>query len=69
MVSGKQIGLSLVYALVLVMVFSFLWPYLPKEGIFGSLSWQVKAAVGLISGLLVIGPGRVAWDFLMDSEF
>ncbi|WP_152422367.1 hypothetical protein [Halorubrum californiense] len=67
MVTGQQIGGSLLSVLVFITVFAFLWPYLPKEGVFGSLSWQLKAAVVLISGFLVIGPGQVAWDILTDS--
>lgn len=66
MVTGPQIGRSLLFAFVLVVVFSFLWPELPKRGIFGGLSWQIKSVVVIISGLLVIGPGRVAKDLLTD---
>jgi len=69
MVTGEQIGRSLLYAFVFITVFAFLWPYLPKEGIFGSLSWEIKAVVVLISGSLVIGPGQVALDILTGSEF
>lgn len=69
MATGKQIGQSLLFSLVLVIVFAFLWPYLPKEGAFGSLSWQLKAAIVVISGFLVIGPGRVAWEMMTDSGF
>lgn len=67
MATGPQIGSSLLFAFVLVSIFSSFWPELPKNGVFGGLSWQVKSAVVIISGLLVIGPGRVAKDLLTDS--
>lgn len=67
MVTANQIGGSVVYALMIGVIFSFLWPILPKEGLFASLSWQLKAAVVLFSGLVVIGPGQVAYDLITDS--
>jgi len=67
MATANQIGESVVYSLLIVVAFSFLWPLLPKEGLFASLSWQLKAAIILFSGFVVIGPGQVAYDFITDS--
>jgi len=67
MVTANQIGESVVYALMIAVIFSFLWPILPKQGVFASLSWQLKAAIIVFSGLVVIGPGQVAYDFITDS--
>jgi hypothetical protein len=69
MVTYNQIGGSIVYAFFIVIVFYFLWPILPKEGIFGPLSWQLKAAIIFFSWLVVIGPGRVAYDLITDSSW
>ena len=69
MVSANQIGESIIYPVLIVTVFSFLWPILPKEGLFSPLSWQLKAAIIFFSGLVVIGPGQVAYDLITDSRW
>jgi hypothetical protein len=67
MVTASEIGKSVIGSILLVIIFAYLWPHLPKEGIWRGLSWQIKAAVVFISGMLVIGPGRVALEMVTDS--
>jgi hypothetical protein len=69
MISPSTIAKSIGSALLLALIFSFIWPLLPKEGVFSGLSWQLRAAVIAICGLIVIGPGQVAYDMVTDSGF
>lgn len=62
-----DIGRSLIYAVLLIAILSALWPFLPKTGTFSSLTWQMKVVVAVVTGFIVIGPGRVAWDILIDD--
>jgi hypothetical protein len=69
MVSASEIGQSVILSVLLIIIFAQFWPLLPKQGLFSDLSWQLKTAVIIISGLLVIGPGQVAWEMITDSGY
>ncbi|TKR25755.1 hypothetical protein [Natronomonas salsuginis] len=69
MSTASEIGKSVIGSVLLVIIFAYLWSYLPKEGIWGGLSWEIKAVVVFISGMLVIGPGKVALEMVTDSRW
>lgn len=68
MVTPKQVGKSVIFAVVLLLILQELWPYLPKKGFLSPITWQLQAVSAVVIGLIVVGPGRVAWDILMDND-
>jgi len=67
MVSHRDIGESVLYVVVVALVLGALWPYMPKTGPVSELTWTMKAVAAVVLGFIVIGPGRVAWDMLVDD--
>jgi hypothetical protein len=67
MISPSKIAKSAIGAAIFAIIFSYLWPLLPKTGVFSSLSWQLQTAVVILCGLVVIGPGQVAYEIITDS--
>lgn len=68
MISPKEIGASIVSAVLLLVIFSHLWPLLPKEGMFSDISFGLMAVVGVVAGLIVIGPGKIGMSILSELE-
>lgn len=67
MISPSKIVGSVLGALVVALILSYLWPLMPKTGSFSNLSWQLRTGAVVICGSLVVGPGRVAYEMITDS--
>jgi len=66
MPSTEHIGHSILGAVVLIVIFSFFWPLLAKEGLFSGISFGLMAVIGVAAGWIVIGPAEVGADLLAD---
>jgi hypothetical protein len=62
MVSAKDIGSSLGYAVTVIIVFSFLWPYLPP-----SLATTMRPVVAYGVEAIVIGTAAVGLYLLSKT--
>lgn len=69
MVSANEVGWSVLYVLTVAIILTIIWPYLPTTGAFSQLRWELKAVAVVVLGFLVIGPGRVAYDLIVDDGY
>lgn len=69
MVSPEEVGRTVLVAILVVVILSYLWPHMPTIGAFSDVTWQLEAVAAVILGFIVIGPGRVAYDLIVDSGF
>lgn len=69
MVSLYDLGMNFLFVSTVVVILSVLFQYMPTVGLLSELTWQLKTAAVFILGVIVIGPGRVAYDLVVDRGF
>lgn len=60
----KNIGMSVVYALTLVLVLVVLWPFLPSSGSFSQVTGTIEEVSDFVIPAIVLGAPAVGYYLL-----
>jgi hypothetical protein len=64
--SPKQVGMSVLNAIVVVLILAVLWPFLPSSGPFSQIPETMEGVSNFVISAIVIGAPAVAYVLLTD---
>jgi ABC-type dipeptide/oligopeptide/nickel transport system permease component len=63
-VNPEDVGKSVLVAVTVVLILSYLWPYIPSSGPFSQIPKTMEAVSGFVIPAIVVGAPAVAYYLL-----